>query len=167
MASNLTGQVRNIEPFCIGDGSGTACPCGNASAIGAGAGCLNSLGIGGKLVALGVASVSADSIVLTGSSMPDSSALYFQGESAVAGGLGTVFGDGLRCAGSPVVRLGTKVNVTGTSSYPVAGDLSISVKGAVPPGAMRYYQVRYRDNPAFCTVEMFNQTNGVQVTWIP
>ena len=42
--------------------------------------------------------------------MPSSSALYFQGTMELAGGLGTAFGDGLRCAGGSVIRLGTKGN---------------------------------------------------------
>src|SRR5204862_2760631 len=65
--------------FCFGDGSGTACPCANSSPAGQGRGCLNSLGLGGRLVAVGTASLAADTLVLAGSNMPNSSALYFQG----------------------------------------------------------------------------------------
>jgi len=64
---------------CAGDGSGTACPCGNASAVGADSGCLNSTGNGGHLEALGTASIASDTVLLRASGMPDSSALYFQG----------------------------------------------------------------------------------------
>ena len=32
----------------------------------------------------------------------------------------------------------------------------------------RTYQARYRNNdPAFCTVETFNYTNGLRVVWSP
>jgi hypothetical protein len=109
--------------------------------------------------------VAADSLVLAGSGMPSSSALYFQGTSAVAGGAGTAFGDGLRCAGGAVIRLGTKTNALGASQYPVAGDLPVSVRGAVTPGDTRVYQVWYRNAAPFCTPDTFNLTNGLAVAW--
>ncbi|MCY2960238.1 MAG: VCBS repeat-containing protein, partial [Planctomycetota bacterium] len=97
-------------PYCFGDGSGTACPCGNVGA--AGNGCGNSLfANGANLTATGTASISGDTLVLSGSNMPNSSALYFQGTGQANAGLGTVFGDGLRCAAGSVIRLGTKTNV--------------------------------------------------------
>ena len=77
-------------PYCFGDGSGTACPCGNTGAPGHG--CANSIyAAGGLLTATGVASVSADTVVLSGSSMPSSTALYFQGTAKT----GVVLADGL------------------------------------------------------------------------
>ncbi len=152
-------------PFCFGDGSGNACPCGNSGA--AGNGCANSVNAaGGNLAASGAASISADTLSLNGSGMPNSSALYFQGTTQQSGGLGAAFGDGLRCAGGSVIRLGTKVNAAGASSYPTGGDLSISVRGAVPgAGSVRTYQCWYRNAAAFCTADTFNLTNGVSVTW--
>jgi len=149
---------------CSGDGSGTACPCGNTG--GAGRGCANSIDpTGGLLVASGTASVASDTLVLQGSGMPNASALYFQGTTATAGGLGAVFGDGLRCAGGAVIRLGTKTNASGASQFPVAGDPLISVRGVVVAGDQRVYQVWYRNAASFCTADTFNLTNGVRVTW--
>ncbi|MCY2960603.1 MAG: hypothetical protein NTY35_10600 [Planctomycetota bacterium] len=150
--------------LCAGDGSATACPCGNSGA--AGRGCANSIDpSGGLLAASGAASVAGDTLVLSGSGMPNASALYFQGSSAVAGGAGAAFGDGLRCAGGAVTRLGTKTNAAGSSQYPVAGDIPVSVRGVVAPGDARVYQVWYRNAASFCTPDTFNLTNGVRVTW--
>jgi hypothetical protein len=154
-------------PFCFGDGSGTACPCGNASAVGAESGCLNSLGSAGKLVGTGNGSIAADTVVLAGTSMTNSSALYFQGTTRAGAGLGTVFGDGLRCAGGTVVRLGTKANLAGASSYPDVGQPSVSVKGLVTVPGTRTYQVWYRNSAAFCNPEGFNLTNGWEIVWTP
>jgi hypothetical protein len=151
--------------YCHGDGSGTPCPCGNDSPVGADAGCLNSLGSGGALGASGSPSISADTLVLMGSSMPDSSALYFQGTARTAAGAGAVFGDGLRCASGTIVRLGTKTNVGGASSYPAAGDPPISVRGSDAAGDVRTYQVWYRNAAAFCTADTFNLTNGWEAVW--
>jgi len=151
--------------FCFGDGTGTTCPCGNTSAPGSGAGCLSSLGVGAVLVSSGIPSVSADTLVLTGNQMPNSSALYFQGTTKQSGGAGSLFGDGLRCIAGTTIRLGTKTNVVGTSQYPVGGDPSVSVRGACTPGALRHYQVWYRNAAAFCTASTFNLTNGLSVTW--
>ncbi len=154
-----------VFALCFGDGSGTACPCGNNSAAGANVGCLNSLGTGGGLTSTGSASVTADTLVLQGSGMPDSSALYFQGTSVAGGGAGTTFGDGLRCASGTVIRLGTKTNVLGSSQYPTGGDALISVRGAVSAGDVRTYQCWYRNAAAFCTASTFNLTNAVQASW--
>jgi hypothetical protein len=97
--------------------------------------------------------------------MPDSSALYFQGTTRTNGGAGAVFGDGLRCAGGTVVRLGTKTNSGGMSQFPAAGDPALSVKGGVTAGDTRTYQVWYRNAAAFCTTSTFNLTNGYEIVW--
>lgn len=177
--SNACGPIDPGTPFCFGDGSGTACPCAastpsNASAVGDKVGCLNSLLTGGKLRATGVASVANDTaginkVILTGSQMPNQSCLYFQGTTQQgAGGAGSVFGDGLRCAGGAVVRLGIKVNAGGTSAYPVGADAPVSVKGLVPAaGATRTYQAWYRNPAAWCTASTFNLSNGHQIVWAP
>ncbi len=158
--------VPPITAYCFGDGSGTACPCGNTG--GAGEGCLNSMGVGGVLGATGSASVTADTLVLTGTGMPNASALYFQGTTQDNGGAGNLFGDGLRCASGTIIRLGTKTNAGGGSSYPQGGDLPVSVRGLVPAaGGARNYQVWYRNAVGFCTAATFNLTNGVAVTWQP
>jgi hypothetical protein len=160
--SSMNGSV-----LCSGDGSGTACPCGNNAAPGANTGCLSSLGVGGKLIAAGVPSVSADTLALLGTQMPNTSMLFFQGTAQVNGGLGSAFGDGLRCAGGTVTRLGTKSGVGGAGHYPVAGDATISVKGVDAPGNVRIYQCWYRNAAAFCQPDTFNLTNAVSVTWTP
>ncbi len=149
-------------PFCFGDGTATACPCGNLGAPGNG--CRNSLvAAGANLAAVGIPSISADTILLQGSGMPNSSALYFQGTTQQSGGLGVVFGDGLRCAGGAVIRLKTLSNSGGASQYPGLGDLSVSVRGVVTAPGNRTYQVWYatrrrsaRSRPSTCP-------NGLQL----
>lgn len=163
----LRSCLSTGEVYCSGDGSGTACPCGNASAIGSGVGCLNSLGTGGRLRASGTATLAHDSVVLSGSQMTNGTVLYFQGSARTNGGAGSVFGDGLVCAGGSVFRLGTKSNSGGASSYPGSADPRISVRGAIPAPGTRYYQAYYRNIAAFCTPSGFNMTNGVKVRWEP
>ncbi|MBL8861445.1 MAG: hypothetical protein JNK02_05480 [Planctomycetes bacterium] len=153
--------------FCAGDGSAAPCPCGNESAPGSGSGCMSSVGLGGRLEAVGVASVSADTYVLSGSSMPGtSSSLYFSGTAAVNAGAGQAFGDGLRCVGGTVQRLGVTANVAGASSQPnVAQPTPLSVRDPVLPGTSRTYQVWYRNAAPYCTPAAFNLTNGWRVVW--
>jgi hypothetical protein len=165
-ALRISGMGGGFTSFCAGDGSGTACPCGNDAPAGSGVGCLSSLGNGAALAATGNPSISADSLTLNGSGMPNSSALYFQGTMRVANGAGGPFGDGLRCAGGTVIRLGTKTNLNGSSSYP-SGSQPISVKGADAAGNVRQYQCWYRNAAAFCTPSTFNLTNGIELTWAP
>jgi hypothetical protein len=159
------GSGMTATPFCFGDGSGTACPCANHSPVGAGEGCLTSFGVGGKLTVTGNASLAADTVVLAGSQMPNAPALYFQGTTQVNGGLGSLFGDGLRCAGGTVVRLKQITNAGGASQYPEAGDPSVSVRGLVTMPGSRTYQIWFRNNAPFCTPDGWNLTNGVEVPW--
>lgn len=156
--------------YCFGDGSGLACPCGNAGAPGRG--CANSVDPQGAwLRATGVASVAADSATLVASSMPLlASCLYFQGSATAS----AAFGDGIRCVGGSIVRLGTKANVGGASQFPGPGDPSISARSAAytPPqplfaGATRHYQAWYRNSTGFCTPATFNLSNGVTIVWSP
>jgi hypothetical protein len=163
--ARLTSCGGSATTFCYGDGSATACPCGNASAIGARAGCLNSLGSGGTLRVSGRASVAQDTLELLGAGMTNSSALYYQGANVAFGGQGFVFGDGVKCVAGPFVRLRTEINANGASSYPNAGDAPISVKGFVTAPGTRHYQIHYRNSAAFCTPETFNNSNAVSVTW--
>jgi len=112
-----------------------------------------------------VASIVDDTLVLDGMQMSNSSALFVQGATLVNGGAGVTFGDGIKCAGGPFVRLATKTNVGVASSYPTAGDLPLSVRGHVMAPGLRRYQVRYRNSAAFCTPDTFNYTNGVEILW--
>jgi Tol biopolymer transport system component len=159
---------RGVDPsvsFCFGDGSGTACPCANNGT--AGNGCANSLNpSGARLTGSGNPSLASDGFVLSGTGMPSSSALYFQGTATLGGGAGAVFGDGLRCAGGTITRLATKLNASGASRYPDVGDVPISIRGLVTAG-LRTYQLWYRNAAAYCTASTFNLTNGVSVTWTP
>ncbi len=175
-ATNLIGAFSVAEsgtacappstPYCFGDGTGLACPCSNSGA--AGNGCASSVNAaGGNLTSSGSASVSADTLALIGSGMPNSSALYFQGTSQLSGGLGVLFGDGLRCVGGSIIRLGTKNNTAGASQYPAPGDQSVSVRGFNSASDFRTYQIWYRNAAAFCTASTFNLTNGLSLTWAP
>jgi hypothetical protein len=128
---------------------------------------------GGLLASIGGASWIADwmciSLQLLGSGMPPgSSCLYFQGTTQIGGGSGVPFGDGLRCVGGSVVRLGTMVNdATGASRVPQSpGDPPLVTRGLIPiDGGTRYYQAWYRNAAAYCTASTFNLTNGLSVVW--
>ena len=153
-----------VTAYCFGDGSGTACPCGNVGAVGNG--CPNSVNAqGARLATTGVPSLASDTLTLVGSGMANSSALYFQGTTRANGGLGTTFGDGLRCAAGSVVRLGTRTNSVGASSFPSIFDLPLGFVVGTP--GTRTYQVWYRNAAVFCNAETFNLTNGVEVVWVP
>jgi len=164
--------------FCCGDGTGTVCPCGNNCSNVAGncSGCCGSQGLGGRLnVTTGLpcgppitggASISNDTVRLLGVFMPSTStALYFQGTTRLAAGNGVVFGDGLRCAGGTIIRLGTKTNSGGASQYPGPGDPTVSVKGLITVPGTRTYQIWYRNAAAFCTSSTFNLSNGYEIVW--
>ncbi len=155
----------SFQPFCAGDGSLAACPCGNNGA--SGAGCANSsFAAGATLSASGIASVASDSTVLASTNLTGSVAVFFQGATQTSA---TIIDDGLGCVGGPIVRLGTQPVAGSASSYPQGGNPSISVRGAIPAvGGTYSYQCFYRNAvAAFCPPATSNRTNGVQITWAP
>ena len=153
--------------FCLGDGNGTDCPCANHSPTSARAGCVNSLGQGATLSATGGASLAADTLDLHGALMPNSTALYLQGTQRENSGCGTVLYDGLLCVGGSIVRLGSRTNAGGASSFPGGVGASVSVRGGVVAPGTRQYQVWYRNAASFCAPGTANLSNGWEVTWAP
>ncbi len=161
------GPLPALPGFCFGDGTEagftTLCPCGNFGT--AGHGCANSVDATGALLG-STGAPAADDVVLAGSHMPATVAcIYLQGDALAD----TVFGDGVRCAGGALLRLRTKVNVAGASSFPDSVEtVTLSQRGGVTigSGVRRWYQAYYRNAAAaFCPPETFNVTNGVVVDW--
>jgi len=144
---------------CFGDGSGTACPCGNTG--GAGEGCQNSSLSGSTLSAVGSGNANDDDLTFSGANLlPGQPALLFNGDNAINGGNGIVFGDGLRCVGQNVVRLGVRVpDVNGDASW-----------GPQHPnknwnnGDTKHFQTWYRDPAGPCGTG-FNLGNRVSITF--
>ena len=114
----------------------------------------------------GSQSVSANSLMLAALNLvPNQPGLYFQGNNAVAGGLGTGFGDGLRCVGGGVVRLEVVFADAGGVSFTTVG---IASKGGAQAGDVKRYQLWYRSpGPTSACGFTFNLTNGVEVWWAP
>lgn len=163
--------ARGITPYCFGDGTGTACPCGNFSGAGQQQGCMNSFGQGSHLGGSGVVSVANDTLTLNADHLPTTTTIIFiQGLQSQQSGAGVVVGDGLLCVGSSLVRMGVRSASGGSCSFGfgVAGDPSISIAGNVPaPGGRRFYQGWYRNNASFCMSEAFNFTSALDVRWTP
>jgi len=168
--ADVRTRVRRLEhdvtAFCSGDGSATACPCGNSA--GPRSGCANSVGAGAEFRAwYGVASIALDTLGLRCTGLPTTTTVTcFQGTERVAGGAGVVFGDGLRCAGGSVVRVGTRSVNTGFATFPGA-PLTLSLLGHVTAPGLRTYQCWYRNSASFCTPDTFNLSNGLAVLWRP
>jgi len=149
-------------PYCFGDGSGGFCPCGNLGA--SDAGCANSSGSGSVLAASGTASVSLDDLVLDVSGLlPGQPALLFVGLNAVNNGNGVPFGDGLRCAGGSVVRLGVRIpDANGDASW----GPGLQPQGGWQSGDTRRLQCWYRDPGGPCGAG-FNLSNGFEISFLP
>ncbi|MCB9916053.1 MAG: hypothetical protein H6828_13065 [Planctomycetes bacterium] len=160
---SIVGPAEPGTAFCFCDGSGAAAPCGNPGA--AGNGCANgAFAAGGHLGGAGTALVGSDTVVLSGSNLaPNQPGLYFQGDNAINGGLGVVFGDGIRCAGQNVVRLGVRAaDASGNSD---TTGITVSAVGGVLPGDLRHYQLWYRDPAGSPCGSFFNLTNGYSIQW--
>lgn len=151
-------------PFCPGDGGGLMCPCGNDSIV-AGAGCANSTGVGATLCGSGSSSLLADDLAFQATNLvPGQSALLFQGDVALGGGLGVYFGDGLRCAGGGVRRLvWSPVDAAGSATF----GPGLATAGGWVSGNTKRFQVWYGDVLASPCGMSFNTTGGVEVVIVP
>jgi hypothetical protein len=146
LVGGVEGAFRlDLNPataYCFGDGTATACPCGPSGSPGNG--CPYSTNPDGARLRLapgGIACVSQDTVTLQASQAPASTSVpFFQGTTRLNGGAGVVFGDGLRCLGGSIIRLGTKNTSGGAATYPTSGEAAVSVRGLVPPdGGTRTY----------------------------
>jgi hypothetical protein len=147
--------------FCTGEGTGTLCPCGNNGNTGEG--CANGSGSGGLLASSGSTSLSAADLILEGSQLISSQpGLYFQGNNAINGGLGVVFGDGLRCAGGGVIRLQVRF---ADSSGGSQTSIDLGAAGGVSAGDLKRYQIWYRDPAGSPCGALFNLTNGLEIAF--
>jgi hypothetical protein len=145
-------------PFCFGDGSGSVCPCSNLGA--AGEGCANSSGQGAVVGASGGASVANDNISFTARQLPiGKPALLFVGDAMMNGGAGSLFGDGLLCAGGNIQRFYVQFADAGGQANWGPG---LATVGGWVAGDRRWFQVWYRDNTGPC-MNGFNTSNGVEV----
>ena len=105
-------------------------------------------------------SVATDDLVLRGSGLVSQQpALAFVGDDAV----GLPFGDGFRCAGGIVVRLGV---VTPDANGDASWGPGLGATGGWSAGDTRFFQVWYRDPGGPCA-SGFNLTNGLEVTFGP
>ena len=160
-------HAPGVASFCAGDGLDashtTPCPCGNTGT--AGRGCANSVvALGARLDATG--DPTANYAVLRADGMPATVAcVYFVGDALAD----APFGDGVRCTGGTLQRLGTMANVAGASRFPPEGQrVTLAERSGVLPGssARRYYQAHYRNSaPMFCPPATFNATNGIVLDW--
>jgi hypothetical protein len=148
--------------YCFGDGTSAGCPCGNSGA--ADEGCGHGGGVGAKLETFGSPTISADDVVFNGSQLPAGQpSLLFAGMNAVQAGNGAVFGDGLRCAGGGVVRLGVR---TADANGDATWGPGLGAGGGWLAGDTRRFQTWYRDPSGSPCGAGFNLSHGVEIDFI-
>lgn len=163
----FTAGPPPISAYCFGDGTGNACPCGSPAGA-AGHGCSNSDHPGGALLSVlsGSESIGSANLVLRSTGHHLSTlAVWFQGDVLT---VQPPYGDGLRCAGTPLVRLYTvqpNVDPLDSPSSP-----SIVAQGGITvPGTIKGYFLAYRDpaNYGCPPPATYNATNALRVVWGP
>lgn len=179
-AADVFVRDRDATSFTLSCSPGVAgtiaCPCGNPAA-GPGRGCDNSASTGGATIAAtGQAYLGADTLrFTTAGELATATSILLQGDAFQPAG--TVFGQGVRCAGGALKRLYVRAAASGSISVPnpQLGDPSVSARSAalgdpLQAGVWRYYLVYYRDPvvlggcPALST---FNATPTGGVSWWP
>jgi hypothetical protein len=168
MAGSTTGTITMVAgappaypSFCdAGDGSLASCPCANPGFPDTG--CDNPAGTGGvKLIVIAQQTSPQNRATVQGIGYPSTatpSSVVIRAP-ALDPGSPVVFGDGLRCIGVPLVRLGAAIASGGVSTHTFGHAMS------APPGP-NFYQLWYRSQPPmFCTPDAFNLSNGRVITW--
>ncbi len=173
-AFGYTTECDPGVPFCIPGVDGVqGCPCGNPGITGRG--CNNSSATGGAVMtATGLASVAADSVVLTSSfEKPAAPTVFLQGSALASTGF--VFGQGIRCAGGSIKRMYIHLASGGVVSAPAGSDAHITTRSAalgsvITPGSTRWYQAWYRDPTVLggCPIlSGYNASSGQAIIWGP
>jgi len=161
------GCTNTIDVLCMGDGSFAPCPCSNYG--GSLRGCANSASSTGAMLSWSGAT-QPDTLVLSSTGeRPTSLSAFLQNPALRAYPI--TLGDGSYCLANGARRLYLKSAVGGTVQAPAPGEPSISQRSAalgdpLTAGAVRHYQVWYRDGASgFCTPAVSNVTNGLRVVW--
>jgi Domain of unknown function (DUF4082) len=158
-----------ITSYCFGDGTAMACPCGSPNGA-AGHGCSNSANPNGAVVTVlaGSNSIAAADLRFSSTGHRLSTlAVWFQGDVLASP---VSYGDGLRCVGSPLVRLYNMSFSPGTMPDPLDSPASpsIVVRGGITvPGTVKGYFLAYRDPATYGCSATFNASNAMSVTWAP
>lgn len=150
-------------PYCFGDGSGSACPCGLQG--GAGSGCPTSATSGARLSSSGRALFHLDSFSLHLADLP-ANAIGLCLAGTLSLGNGNLVGDGLLCL-QPYARSRTlRANAAGDLTMEQWNDLPHGhpMSGAYR-GATTYYQFWFRDSQNTCSGSGFNFSNGLKALW--
>ena len=151
----VSTRPTTASPTCVG--AALPCPCGNVDPVG---GCANSSGVGARLLAMGSASRSLDTMSLLAFGLPDwKFGLVFVGAPSTP----TPFGDGVLCAGSPIQRLPVRNSGAG-GSFRHDGGLVAAL--GLAGQATTFFQVWFRDPTGPCGAG-FNTSGGLLVNWLP
>lgn len=163
--TSMRGTITVVSgpglPFCFCSPLG---PCSNRDY---GAGCVKAgSDRGARLLGSGSASAAADDLLLVTDLLPPNKAcLLFRGPSQIAQ---TQMGEGWRCIGGPLVRMGALDS--GPSGVLVRGPglVAASVGSTAPilSGQTWNFQVWYRDNVSQCG-NTTNVSNGYAVSFVP
>ena len=151
----------NVPSFCdASDNALASCPCGNAGNPDTGCDIQQSTGgVGLDLVAQ--ESAPSNRVTWQGTGFPASgtpTAIVIRGADLDPGSP-VPFGDGLRCVGTPLVRLGAAFAIGGSSTHTHG-------HGTGAGSGDFHYQLWFRNTPAmFCTPAAFNLSNGRTLTW--
>jgi Tol biopolymer transport system component len=163
----------NVASFCLGDGSGTACPCANTGR--AQRGCETSTATGGAiLVASGTTSLAGDTLQFAcHGERAQALTVILQG---TADSIPMSYGDGLLCVAGSLKRLYVKSAKLGIVIAPFGSEPSVSTRSSamgdtIGSGETRYYQAYFRDpTPSFCpypTGSTWNCSNAISAIWNP
>jgi hypothetical protein len=182
--AGIAAAQASPVPFCFPNTPGVAnCPCSNPPAQIGQAGCA-AFGDGGNgnqptggasMIFTGQSSISSDNLLLSGVGLnPSTFGMLL--ESRNTNPAGVLYGAGVRCLLSPIVRVYGSSGLRGTgggaaSWGPGAGDPPIHTAIGAVVGDVTCFQVYYRDPnaPAHCSNpnSTFNVSSGMIVTWAP
>jgi hypothetical protein len=62
--------------------------------------------------------------------------------------------------------MGTTSATGGVAIWPRPGDPPLSTTGSASTGALRHYQVWYRNAMPFCMPVTFNLSEGLSIAWV-
>ena len=153
--------TNTFPSFCdASDGSLASCPCGNAGRPDTGRDIQQGTG-GVRLDVIQQETSPQNRATVEGTGFPATAAptaIVIRASSLDAGSP-VPFGDGLRCIGTPLVRLAATFASGGQSVHTFG-------HGTMAPAGANFYQLWFRNTPAmFCTPDAFNLSNGRQLNW--